>query len=59
MTLPVKMTKGRAAHPATVVAEQEPVFIAFGGSKAHDFSDRDDNSEIVARLTAVGREPAR
>src|ERR1700735_3438636 len=34
------MTKGRAALPATVVAEQDPFFIAFGGPKAHDSSGR-------------------
>ena len=33
---PVEMTKGRAALPATVVAEQDPFFIALGGPKAHD-----------------------
>ena len=39
---PVEMTKGRAALPATVVAEQDPFFIALGGPKAHDSSGRDD-----------------
>src|SRR6202046_4713272 len=34
------MTKGRAALPATVVAEQDPFFIALGGLKAHDSSGR-------------------
>ena len=34
------MTKGRAALPATVVAEQDPFFIALGGPLAHDFSGR-------------------
>ena len=38
MTPPVEMTKGRAALPATVVAEQDPFFIALGGPKAHDCS---------------------
>src|SRR3984885_4627119 len=37
---PVEMTKGRAALPATVVAEQDPFFIALGGPKAHDSSGR-------------------
>src|ERR1700722_14514894 len=37
---PVEMTKGRAALPATVVAEQDPFFIALGGPLAHDFSGR-------------------
>jgi len=32
----VQMTKGRAALPGTVVAEQEPFFITLGGPKAHD-----------------------
>ena len=39
---PVEMTKGRAALPATVVAEQDPLFIALGGPKAHDSSGRVD-----------------
>jgi hypothetical protein len=42
------MTKGRAALPATVVAEQEPFFISLGGPKAHDFSGRDDKGRAVA-----------
>ena len=42
---PVEMTKGRAALPATVVAEQDPLFIALGGPKAHDSSGRDDKGE--------------
>ena len=33
------MTKGRAALPLSVVAEQDP-FIALGGPKAHDSSGR-------------------
>src|ERR1700733_15397021 len=37
---PVEMTKGRAALPATVVAEQDPLFIALGGPKTHDASGR-------------------
>ena len=37
---PVEMTKGRAALPATVVAEQDPFFITLGGPSAHDFSGR-------------------
>ena len=37
---PVEMTKGRVALPATVVAEQDPFFIALGGPKAHDSSGR-------------------
>src|ERR1700733_7928931 len=49
MTPPVEMTKGRAALPATVVAEQDPFFIALGGPKAHDCSSRDDNSYYAAR----------
>ena len=39
---PVEMTKGRAALPLSVVAEQDPFFIALGGPKAHDSSGRDD-----------------
>jgi hypothetical protein len=42
------MTKGRAALPATVVAEQDPFFIALGGPKAHDSSGRDDIGERAA-----------
>src|ERR1700689_746699 len=34
------MTKGRAALPWSVVAEQDPLFIALGGPKAHDSSGR-------------------
>jgi hypothetical protein len=37
---PVEMTKGRAALPTTVVAEQDPFFIALGGSTAHNSSGR-------------------
>src|ERR1700734_4098289 len=33
MTAPVEMTKGRPALPATVVAEQDPFFIALGGRR--------------------------
>jgi hypothetical protein len=40
MTPPVDMTKGRAALPLSVVAEQDPFFIALGGPKAHDSSGR-------------------
>ena len=32
------MTKGRAALPGRLVAEQEPFFITLGGPKAHDSS---------------------
>src|ERR1700728_1488549 len=39
------MTKGRAALPATVVAEQDPFFITLGGPLAHDSSGRDDKGE--------------
>ena len=42
MTSPVEVTKGRAALPLSVVAEQDPFFIALGGPKAHDSSGRDD-----------------
>jgi hypothetical protein len=35
------MTKGRAALPWSVVAEQKLFFITLGGPKAHDFSGRD------------------
>src|SRR3984885_456296 len=37
---PVEMTKGRAALPLSVVAEQDPFFIALGGPKAQDSSGR-------------------
>ena len=47
---PVEMTKGRAALPATVVAEQDPLFIALGGPKAHDSSGRDDKGEGGASI---------
>ena len=42
---PVEMTKGRAALPLTVVAEQKLFFITLGGPKAHDFSGREDKGE--------------
>ena len=45
---PVEMTKGRAALPLSVVAEQDPLFIALGGPKAHDFSGPDDKGESGA-----------
>jgi hypothetical protein len=47
MTPPVEMTKGRAALPTTVVAEQDPFFIALGGPKAHDSSGRDEKGRAV------------
>src|ERR1700689_407923 len=37
---PVEMTKGRAAPPLSMVAEQNPVFITLGGPTAHNFSGR-------------------
>src|ERR1700678_2689601 len=40
---PVEMTKGRAALPLSVVAEQKLFFITLGGPTAHDFSGRDAN----------------
>jgi hypothetical protein len=45
VTSPVEMTKGRAALPLSVVAEQNPFFITLGGPKAHNFSGRDDKGE--------------
>ena len=45
MTPPIDMTKGRAALPLSMVAEQDPFFIALGGPKAHDSSGRDDKGE--------------
>ena len=47
MTPPVEMTKGRTALPATVVAEQDPFFIALGGPKAHDSSGRNDKVGLL------------
>jgi hypothetical protein len=38
------MTKGRAALPTTVVAEQDP-FHRLGGPKAHDSSGPDNKVE--------------
>ena len=51
------MTKGRAALPTTVVAEQDPFFIALGGPKAHDSSGRDDKGKAAetADLSATLR----
>ena len=49
MTPPVEMTKGRAALPATVVAEQDPFFIALGRPEAQN-SCRDDNSFALSML---------
>ena len=58
MTPPVEMTKGRAALPATVVAEQDPFFIALGGLKAHDSSGRDDKGKGgVVEKSAVSARP--
>src|ERR1700733_9351518 len=37
---PVEMTKGRAARPLSVVAEQEPFSSTWVGPTAHDFSGR-------------------
>ena len=37
---PVEMTKGRAALPLSVVAEQEPFSSTWVGPTAHDFSGR-------------------
>jgi hypothetical protein len=45
---PVEMTKGRAALPETVVAEQDPFFIALGGPKAHDSSVEKHSQETTA-----------
>src|SRR5580698_6669016 len=45
MTPPVEMTKGRAALPATVAAEQDPFFITLGGPKAHDSSGKNTSRE--------------
>ena len=50
------MTKGRAALPATVVAEQDPFFIALGGPKAHDFSGRDDKGGLALPETVVAEQ---
>ena len=55
MTSPVEVTKGRAALPLSVVAEQDPFFIALGGPKAHDSSGRDDKGEGGWPGTAVSR----
>src|ERR1700728_4111072 len=44
---PVEMTKGRAALPLSVVAEQSLFFINLGGPKAHNFSGRDDKGAGV------------
>src|SRR5580693_7326774 len=44
---PVEMTKGRAALPLSVVAEQDPFFITLGGPTAHDFPGRDDKGRTV------------
>ena len=49
MTPPVEMTKGRAALPAKVVAEQDPFFITLGGPKAHDSSGRDKERVVTFR----------
>src|SRR6202034_1371948 len=47
---PVEMTKGRAALPLSVVAEQTLFFITLGGPRAHDFSGRDDKGEGGASI---------
>ena len=56
MTPPVEMTKGRAALPLSVVAEQDPFFIALGGPKAHDSSGRDDKGESALPLSVVAEQ---
>src|SRR3984885_7529437 len=48
MPPPVDMTKERAALRGSVVAEQDPFFIALGGPKAHGSSGRDDKGESGA-----------
>ena len=58
MTPPAMMTKGRAALPATVVAEQDPFFVALGRPKAHDSSGRDDNSVETGIIRCNGGCPA-
>ena len=50
MTSPVEMTKGRAALPVSVVAEQKLFFITLGGPKAQDFSGGDDKGEDGASI---------
>src|ERR1700689_10964 len=45
---PVEMTKGRAALPLSVVAEQKLFFITLGGPKAHNFSGPEDKGESGA-----------
>src|SRR3984885_2431718 len=46
---PVEMTKGRAALPLSVVAEQKLFFTTLGDPKAHDF--RSKNISRKGRLT--------
>src|SRR6202789_797909 len=58
---PVEMTKGRAALPATVVAEQDTFFIALGGPLAHDSSGREDKGRLVvvrSRCPGMGACPS-
>jgi hypothetical protein len=52
---PVEMTKGRAALPQTVVAEQDPFFIALGGPKAHDSSVEKHSQGRTADLSTTLR----
>jgi hypothetical protein len=47
------MTKGKAALPLSVVAEQSLFFMTFGGPKAHNFSCRDDKGEAALPLSVV------
>src|ERR1700727_1810086 len=47
---PVEMTKGRAALPLSVVAEQKVFLITLGGPKAHDFSGRDGKRLLFSHL---------
>jgi hypothetical protein len=49
----VEMTKGRAALPGRVVAEQKPFFIALGGPKAHDSCGRDDKEKCCSNPAHV------
>ena len=56
---PVEMTKGSAALPATAVAEQDPLFIALGGSATHDSSGQKGRAALPGTVVAEQEPPKR
>jgi hypothetical protein len=52
------MTKGKATLPWRAVAGQKSFFITLVGSRAHDFSGRDDKGKATLPLRAVAGQKA-